>query len=169
MQENIKELSTKKKLLNKINQKKLLIIILAFAVYLIILTFIIVPLQGGLISSTDIVPYSDTLPSQYESDLPLQELFGIYGRSIAIAFVMLSHVLYANLHLGGSWVAVTSETMYIKNGTSRFNRLSRSITLFVSSNSWIWLCHNSLFSNSFYQYGCCRNANTWNPNGDFWQ
>jgi cytochrome d ubiquinol oxidase subunit I len=130
MQENIKELSTKKKLLNKINQKKLLIIILAFAVYLIILTFIIVPLQGGLISSTDIVPYSDTLPSQYESDLPLQELFGIYGRSIAIAFVMLSHVLYANLHLGGSWVAVTSETMYIKNGTSRFNRLSRSITLF---------------------------------------
>jgi cytochrome d ubiquinol oxidase subunit I len=130
MQENINELSTKKKVINKINQKKLLIIILAFAVYLIILTFIIVPLQGGLISSTDIVPYSDTLPSQYESNLPLQELFGIYGRSIAIAFVMLSHVLYANLHLGGSWVAVTSETMYIKNGTSRFNRLSRSITLF---------------------------------------
>jgi cytochrome d ubiquinol oxidase subunit I len=130
MQENINELSTKKKVLNKINQKKLLIIILAFAIYLIILTFIIVPLQGGLISSTDIVPYSDTLPSQYESNLPLQELFGIYGRSIAIAFVMLSHVLYANLHLGGSWVAVTSETMYIKNGTSRFNRLSRSITLF---------------------------------------
>ena len=130
MQENINELSTKRKVLNKINQKKLLIIILAFAVYLIILTFIIVPLQGGLISSTDLVPYSDTLPSQYESNLPLQELFGIYGRSIAIAFVMLSHVLYANLHLGGSWVAVTSETMYIKNGTSRFNRLSRSITLF---------------------------------------
>ena len=130
MQEDIEELSISKKILRKVNQKKLLIIILAFAVYLIILTFVFVPLQGGLISSTQIMPPVDNLPGQYESNLPLQEFFEIYGRSIGIAFVMLSHILYANLHLGGSWVAVTSETMYIRNGTSRFNRLSRSLTLF---------------------------------------
>ena len=130
MQENEEIPSIKEKVLNIISHKKLLIIILAFAIYLIILAFVIVPLQGGLISSTQIMPPVDTLPGQYEPSLPIQELFGIYGRSIAIAFVMLSHVLYANLHLGGSWVAVTSETMYIKNGTSRFNRLSRSLTLF---------------------------------------
>ncbi|MFX1497500.1 MAG: hypothetical protein ACFFBH_08235, partial [Promethearchaeota archaeon] len=131
MKDNVEEKSMKKTLIQKINQKKLLIIILGFAIYLIILTFIIVPLQGGLISSTQIYGTpAGNLPSQYESNLPIQEFFGIYGRSIAIAFVMLSHVLYANLHLGGSWVAVTSETMFIKNGTSRFNRLSRSLTLF---------------------------------------
>jgi len=130
MQENVEKPSTTKNMFRKINQKKLFIIILSFAVYLIILTFIFVPLQGGLISSTQIMPPVDNLPSQNESNLPIQEFFGIYGRSIAIAFVMLSHVLYANLHLGGSWVAVTSESMFIKNGTSRFNRLSRSLTLF---------------------------------------
>jgi cytochrome d ubiquinol oxidase subunit I len=130
MKEDAKNQSLKTKIMGKINQKKLLIIILGFAVYLIILTFVFVPLQGGLISSTKIMPPIDNLPSQYESNLPIQELFDVYGRSIAIAFVMLSHVLYANLHLGGSWVAVTSETLYIKNGTNRFNRLSRSLTLF---------------------------------------
>ncbi|MFX1574883.1 MAG: cytochrome ubiquinol oxidase subunit I [Promethearchaeota archaeon] len=130
MKDDVENPPLKKKVIEKIKEKKLLIIILGFAIYLIILSFVFVPLQGGLISSTQIMPPVDNLPDQYESDLPLQEFFGIYGRSIAIAFLMLSHVLYANLHLGGSWVAVTSESLYIKNGTSRFNRLSRSITLF---------------------------------------
>ncbi len=130
MKNELEQPSIKENMLSKINQKKLLIIILAFTIYIIILAFVFVPLQGGLISSTQVMPPVDNLPGQYESNLPIQELLGIYGRSIAIAFVMLSHVLYANLHLGGSWVAVTSETMFIKNGTSRFNRLARSITLF---------------------------------------
>ncbi len=130
MKIELEEPSVKKKIFQKVNQKKLLIIILSFTIYIIILALIFVPLQGGFISSTQIMPPVDNLPSQYESNLPIQEMFGTYGRSIAIAFVMLSHTLLANLQLGGSWVAVTSETLFIRNHTSRFNRLSRSITLF---------------------------------------
>ena len=131
MKKELEDSSVKGKIFRTINQKKLLIIVLSFTIYIIILAFVIVPLQGGFISSTQIYqPLIDNLPSPYESNLPIQELLGTYGRSIAIAFVMLSHTLLANLQLGGSWVAVTSETLFIKKGFSRFNRLSRSITLF---------------------------------------
>ena len=87
MKNELEEPSIKEKVLSQINQKKLLIIILAFVIYLIILAFVFVPLQGGLISSTLVMPPVDNLPGQYESNLPLQEL-GQYGVSIAIAFVM---------------------------------------------------------------------------------
>ncbi|MEJ2252681.1 MAG: cytochrome ubiquinol oxidase subunit I, partial [Candidatus Lokiarchaeota archaeon] len=118
-----------KKFKEQVSQKKLLIIILGVAVYILILTFVFVPLQGGFISSTQIMPPTDNLSSQYKTNIPLQFL-GTYGVSIAIAFVMLSHVLLANLQLGGSWVAVSSETIFHRNGADRFNRLSKSITLF---------------------------------------
>jgi cytochrome d ubiquinol oxidase subunit I len=70
------------------------------------------------------------VPDKYISNLPLQMIFGIYGRSILIAFVMLTHILFANLHLGASWMATTSESFNIRTGKERFKRLARSITLF---------------------------------------
>ncbi|MFX1339076.1 MAG: cytochrome ubiquinol oxidase subunit I [Promethearchaeota archaeon] len=117
-------------IIETLNKKKLLIITLSFATYILILVFIIVPLQGGLISSTKIFSPTDKVPGSYESNLPMQSGFGTYGPSILIAFVMLSHVLLANLHLGGSWIAVTSETFNKRSGEERFKRLSRSFTLF---------------------------------------
>ena len=112
--------------------KKLLILSLFLAAFLAVLTFYIVPQQGGLISSTELK--SDDLSKadqQYEEDLPIQEVgMGRSGRSIIIALVMLSHVLYANLHLGGSWVAAISESLFLTNGKERYRRAARSVTLF---------------------------------------
>jgi cytochrome d ubiquinol oxidase subunit I len=112
--------------------KKLAVVILALAAFLAILTFFIVPQQGGLISSTEL--QADALQKadpQYQETLPIQEVdMGHSGRSIIIALVMLSHVLYANLHLGGSWVAAITESLFLKSGNERYRRLARSVTLF---------------------------------------
>jgi cytochrome d ubiquinol oxidase subunit I len=112
--------------------RKLIVLVLVLAAFLAILTFYIVPQQGGLISSTEL--QADALQQadpQYEETLPIQEVsLGRSGRSIVIALVMLSHVLYANLHLGGSWVAAITESLFLKNGKERYRRLARSVTLF---------------------------------------
>lgn len=110
--------------------KKVHGIIAALALFLIILTAFIIPQQGGLISSTS--QQSDALnQSEYNETLPIQLVdLGASGRSIFIAVVMLSHVLFANLHLGGAWVAAGTETAYLRSMKSRYNRLARSITLF---------------------------------------
>jgi hypothetical protein len=105
---------------------------LVLAAFLSILTFYIVPQQGGLVSSTELqageLQKADPL---YEEDLPVQEVgMGSSGRSIIIALVMLSHVLFANLHLGGSWVALISESLFLKTGKERYRRIARSVTLF---------------------------------------
>jgi cytochrome bd-type quinol oxidase subunit 1 len=112
--------------------KKLIVLVLVLAAFLAVLTFYIVPQQGGLISSTELK--ADDLQKadqQYEEDLPIQEVgMGRSGRSIIIALVMLSHVLYANLHLGGSWVAAITESLHLRNRKERYRRLARSVTLF---------------------------------------
>lgn len=84
----------------------LVLLILFFA----FVTFFVYPRQEGALSSTQIE--QDALAkvdSSYEETLPVQEVGGSQGRSIFIAFAMLSHVLFANLHLGGSWIAVITE------------------------------------------------------------
>ncbi len=123
--------STMRNFFKALNAKKLLIIVLAFSIYIIIMALVIVPLQGGLISTNDLIFYSNKTPEQYQMNyLPIQEITGSYGRSIFIAFAMLTHVLIANLNLGGAWYAVTSESLNIRTGQARFKRLARSITLF---------------------------------------
>lgn len=111
---------------------KISVLVLVFAAILFLITFFIVPRQGGLISSTEL--QSSQLQSadpQMTETLPIQEVgMGSSGRSIIIALVMLSHVLFANLHLGGSWFAVVTLTLYLKNKKERYNRLARSVTLF---------------------------------------
>ena len=106
--------------------------LIALAIFLIVLTFFIVPQQGGLISSTQLNANAlGQVPAQYNETLPIQEVdISSSGRSIFIAFVMLSHVLFANLHLGGAWVAAGTESIYLKTKKPRFKRLARSITLF---------------------------------------
>jgi len=112
--------------------KKIVFIVLLLAAFMGILTFFIVPSQGGLISSTE--QQADALTQvdpQYEESLPIQTTgMGSSGRSIIIALVMLTHVLFANLHLGGSWVAVITESSFLKTKNEDSRRLSRSITLF---------------------------------------
>ncbi len=131
MEQNISPVKTKKE------QKehsfiKISIFVLIFAALLVFLTFFIVPQQGGLISSTQLDSSQlQTADPQLEETLPIQEVgMGSSGRSIIIAVVMLTHVLFANLHLGGSVFAIVTLSFYLKNKRERYNRLSRSVTLF---------------------------------------
>ena len=112
--------------------KKIAMIILLLAAFLGILSFLIVPSQGGLISSTEqSADALSTADPQFEEKIPIQTTgLGSSGRSIVIALVMLTHVLFANLHLGGSWVAAITESNFLKNKNEDSNRLARSITLF---------------------------------------
>ncbi len=111
---------------------KITTLVLAFAVFLVILTLYIVPQQGGMTSSTQLQASElDSADVAYQEKLPIQEVdIGRQGRSIFIAIVMLTHILFANLHLGGAWVAVLTESFFIKTRRARLNRLARSITLF---------------------------------------
>ena len=117
---------------NKSGLYKISILIFIVIAFILILAFFIVPQQGGLISSTELQSTDlQNVDAQYQETLPIQEVgMGSSGRSIIIAVVMLSHVLFANLHLGGSWVAVATESFYIKNKKQRYDRLAKSITLF---------------------------------------
>lgn len=112
--------------------KKIAMIVLLLAAFIGVLTFFIVPSQGGLISSTE--QQADALTKvdpQFNETIPIQTTgMGTSGRSIFIALVMLTHVLFANLHLGGSWVAAITESNYLKTKNEDSKRLSRSITLF---------------------------------------
>ena len=76
---------------------------MALAVFLVILTLVIVPEQGGNISSTSIEAQGiSTANSSYNETLPIQDVdLGSTGRSVFIAVVMLAHMLFANLQSAG--------------------------------------------------------------------
>jgi len=103
-----------------------------FAVFLAYVAFFVYPNQEGMISSTQlqIGALINASPSFAET-LPIQDV-GIndQGRSIFIAFVMLTHVLFASLQLGGSWIAAASESFAIRTGLRRLDRIAKSLTLF---------------------------------------
>ncbi len=107
--------------------KKLAVILLAYAVFMAILIVFIVPQQGGLISANQLnLGVVDDV-----SELPIQDVgLGNQGRSIMIAVGMLSHILIANLQLGGSWVMAGSESLYVKTKKERYDKLGRSLALF---------------------------------------
>ncbi|MEN6609459.1 MAG: cytochrome ubiquinol oxidase subunit I [Methanoregulaceae archaeon] len=103
-----------------------------FAAFLAFVAFFVYPNQEGLISSTQLqIGALKNVSAAYAETLPIQDV-GInnQGRSMFIAFVMLAHVLFANLHLGGSWIAAVSESFHIKTGSHRFDRIAKSLTLF---------------------------------------
>ena len=47
-----------------------------------------------------------------------------------IALVMLVHILFANLHFGGAWIAVLTESIFLRTNRTRYKRLARSLTFF---------------------------------------
>jgi cytochrome bd-type quinol oxidase subunit 1 len=112
--------------------KRFWLLAIAFVVFFAIVGLYIYPSQNGMISSTELsVNQINNTDPLYNETLPIQDV-GInnQGRSIFIAFVMLSHVIFANLHLGGSWVAVGSESIFLLRKKNRFNRIAKSMTLF---------------------------------------
>ncbi len=112
--------------------RKIIGILAALVIFIIVLYAYIIPLQGGFISSTAIRA-DDLLGAdpQFEEQLPIQEVdLGASGRSIFIAFVMLTHILFANLHLGGAWVLLSLIVLYLASRKEQYSRLGKSIALF---------------------------------------
>ncbi len=111
-------------------------LLIALAVFVLVVALYIAPQQGSDKSSTELQEQDlQKADAKYQEQLPIQEVgLGSSGRSIFIAFAMLSHVVLANLHLGGSWVAVGTESIYLRNrqraGSERFKRIAKSVTLF---------------------------------------
>ncbi len=116
--------------------RKPTVLLLAIAVFVFVIALYIAPNQGGDKSSTELE--ADQLKKadpKYLEQIPIQEVgLTSSGSSIFIAFVMLTHVLFANLHLGGAWVAVGTESVFLVNrkkaGGIRFKRIAKSLTLF---------------------------------------
>lgn len=108
------------------------ILVILIIIFFGFITFIVYPGQEGSISSTELSSGQiNQTDSKYNESLPIQTVdINNQGRSMFIAFVMLTHVLFANLHLGGSWVAVGSESIFLKNKKQRYNRIAKSMTLF---------------------------------------
>ena len=112
--------------------KKIVGILAALAIFIIILYAYIIPLQGGFVSSTSIRS-EDLLGAdpRFEEQLPIQEVdLGASGRSIFIAFVMLTHILFANLHLGGAWILLSLVILDLASRKERYARLGMSLALF---------------------------------------
>ncbi|HOC83060.1 MAG TPA: cytochrome ubiquinol oxidase subunit I [Methanoculleus sp.] len=112
--------------------RKIVGILAALAIFIIVLYGYIIPLQGGFISSTAIRA-DDLLGAdpQFEAQMPIQEVdLGASGRSIFIAFVMLTHILFANLHLGGAWMLLSLVILDLASRKERYARLGMSLALF---------------------------------------
>ena len=108
------------------------ILVIALFIFFIFIWFFVYPEQQGTISSTELSSGQLNSTNQvYNETLPIQDV-GInnQGRSMFIAFVMLTHVIFANLHLGGSWISVGSESVYLWKKRNRFDRIAKSMTLF---------------------------------------
>ncbi len=112
--------------------KKVVIISLSLVIFLFILVLVIAPQQGEPNSSTSLQAgrLGSSDPNNQEN-LPIQETgLGSQGRSIFIAAVMLAHMLFANLQLGGAWVAAGTESIFLIRKKARYDRMARSISLF---------------------------------------
>ena len=103
-----------------------------FVAFLVFVAFFVYPSQMGTLSSTELqIGALRNASPDYAETLPLQEVdINNQGRSMFIAFVMLTHILFANLMLGGSWIAVVSESFFLRAGLKRLDRIARSLTLF---------------------------------------
>mgnify|MGYP001157871322 FL=1 len=107
-------------------------VIIAIIAYLIFLAVVIVPLQGGEISSTAIFAdnLSESNASYATSNIPVQGV-GDVSRSAVIAFAMLTHIVFANLQVGGAWIIVATALLYFRYQRMRYRNLARSLTLFT--------------------------------------
>lgn len=97
----------------------------------ILLTYII-PQQSGFTSSTLIQLANVTAtPAKFLEQVPIQDV-GItsFGRSMFIALMMNTHTMFANLHLGGSWIIAITLVVFYRTNLKRYIRLAKTLTLF---------------------------------------
>lgn len=112
---------------------KLTTLVLLLAAFFLVLTLYIAPQQGALISTTGIdLNELGTVKPQYSQNLlPAQTVdMGSQGRSIFMAVVLTGHTQLANLALGGSWILVITEFLFLKSRRERYRNLARSMAFF---------------------------------------
>ncbi|MFB3764579.1 MAG: cytochrome ubiquinol oxidase subunit I [Methanotrichaceae archaeon] len=112
---------------------KLTTLVLVLTAFFFVLTLYIAPQQGALISTTAIdLNELDTVKPQYsENLLPAQTVgLGSQGRSIFMAVVLTGHTQLANLALGGSWILVITEFLFLRFKRERYRNLARSMAFF---------------------------------------
>ncbi len=107
-------------------------LVVAVLVFLAVTIIVIAPLQGGTIPSTDLLKGAlGNVSPEFGQEMPLQDVgLGPSGRSIFIAFVMETHILFANLQLGGSIIIVATLIIFARSRRERYLNLARSMTLF---------------------------------------
>lgn len=111
--------------------KKIYGLLVALAAFFIVLWLYIIPQQGGFISSTTLQLSNLTAtPPQYLEQVPIQTLgVSAYMRSMFIAIVMDTHVMFANLQLGGSWIIAVTLAVAYKTKLKRYDRFAKTLTL----------------------------------------
>jgi cytochrome bd ubiquinol oxidase subunit I len=114
------------------DMRKIWGLLIALAVFLLYIMFFIVPQQAAFTPSSEI--YADKLANGsplYTEQIPIQTGdLGQYGRSIFIAFVMEAHVVFADLHLGGSWIILSLILLWFILKQKQYLHLGRSMALF---------------------------------------
>ncbi len=111
--------------------KKVLGLLVALAAFFLVLWLYLIPQQGGFISSTTLQLSNLTAtPHQYLEQVPIQTLgVSSYMRSMFIAIVMDTHVMFANLQLAGSWIIAVTLAVAYKTQLKRYERFAKTLTL----------------------------------------
>lgn len=110
--------------------KKIYGLWIALAFFVGALLLYVIDSQGGFISTTQI-RFDQIINAPYQELLPIQTVaLGQQGRSIFIAFVMNTHTLFANLHLGGAWIIAITLSIFYYTKKKRYDRIAKSLTLF---------------------------------------
>lgn len=112
---------------------KLAALVLLLVAFFLMLILYIAPQQGAFISSTAISAgdLDAVKPPLQENQLPLQTVdLGSQGRSIFMAITLTGHIQLANLALGGSWIIVITEFLFLRSRRERYRNLAKSMAFF---------------------------------------
>ncbi len=112
---------------------KLTTLVLLLAAFFLVLTLYIAPQQGAFTSTTTInASELNTVKPQFQENmLPIQTVdLGRQGRSIFMAITFIGHIQLANLALGGSWILVVTELLFIRSRRERYRNLAKSMAFF---------------------------------------
>ncbi len=112
---------------------KLTTLVLLLAAFFLLLTLYIAPQQGAFTSTTALNENElDAVKPQFQENmLPIQTVdLGRQGRSIFMAITFLGHIQLANLALGGSWILVVTELLFIRSRRERYRNLAKSMAFF---------------------------------------
>jgi cytochrome bd-type quinol oxidase subunit 1 len=112
---------------------KLAALMVLLAAFFLVLTLYIAPQQGALMPSSSISASSinQAQPQLQENALPIQTVdMARQGRSMFMAITLFAHIQIADIALGGSWIIVISQLLFIRSKRKRYERLAHTMAFF---------------------------------------